>query len=187
MEELDRSVVVVEPEVAENLGFIARLCKNFGYSLRVVNPCFNLSEARSTAANAQDVLRDTKIFGSVSNALDGLNYVIGTKHGRGRKLSGFTGRRDSSVMIGRESSGLSNEELGMCDTVVHIDTPGYSSLNQSHATGIMLYGLRDPDSPGISSGQKEKLKSITSETVYQAILNGNPSRDEVGRIIRDLK
>ncbi len=182
-----RNIVLVEPEKPENTGFIARLAYNYDYTLRVVNPDFNLSEARKTAKNAQEILRNAKIFDEVEEAVEDLEYVVGTKPGRGRKLSGFPARRNTSVMIGRESSGLSNNELELCDAVVHIHTPGYQSLNQSHAAAILLYGLRNPDKPGITGKQKEKLKEVASETVYETLVNANPSKDKVGRIIGDLK
>ncbi len=47
-----RAVILVEPEKPENTGFIARLCENFEFELRIVNPQFNLSKARKTANNA---------------------------------------------------------------------------------------------------------------------------------------
>ncbi len=182
-----RTVVLVEPEKPENTGFIARLALNYKYSLRVVNPGFNLSEARKTAKNAQEKLREAKIFGSTEDAVKDLDYVVGTKPGRGRKLSGFPARRNTSVMVGRESSGLSNEELELCDTVVHIHTPGYSSLNQSHAAAILLYGLRNPEGPGPLKKQKEKLKEVAPKTVYRKIIDSNPREEEVGEIIKELK
>jgi len=182
-----RNIVLVEPEKPENTGFIARLAYNYDYNLRVVNPDFNLSEARKTAKNAQEILRNAKIFDKVEDAVEGLEYVVGTKPGRGRKLSGFPARRNTSVMIGRESSGLSNKELQLCDAVVHIHTPGYSSLNQSHAAAILLYGLRSPDEPGLTGKQKDKLEEVAPETVYETLLSANPTEEKVGRIIGELK
>lgn len=182
-----RNIVLVEPENPDNTGFIARLASNYNYELRIVNPGFNLSESRETAKNAQEQLRNAKIFESVEEAVEDLDYVVGTKPGRGRKLSGFPSRRNTSIMIGRESSGLSNAELELCDTVVHIDTPGYSSLNQSHAAAILLYGLRNPEGPGPSKKQKKKLEEVAPETVYETVLQANPEKEKVGKIIGELK
>lgn len=183
----NRTVVVVEPEKPENTGFIARLASNFDYSIRLVNPEFNLSEARKTAANAQEKLRNAEIYGTTEEAVEDLDYIVGTKPGRGRKVSGFPARRNSSIMIGRESSGLTNQELELCDTTVHIHTPGYPSLNQSHAAAIILHSLRDPDRPGPAEGQKQKIRELTSEKVYEAIISSNPTREKAGRIISELK
>jgi tRNA C32,U32 (ribose-2'-O)-methylase TrmJ len=65
--------------------------------------------------------------------------VIGTKPGRGEKLREFQKIKDHALVVGRESSGLSNDELDLCDEVVHIETGEYSSLNQSHAAGVLMH------------------------------------------------
>jgi len=50
------TAILVEPEIPENTGFIARLAANFDFSLRVVNPDFNLEEARKTAKKIRESL-----------------------------------------------------------------------------------------------------------------------------------
>ena len=182
--------IIVEPEIPENTGFIARLAANFDFSLRIVNPEFNLEEARKTAKNAQGKLRNAEIFDSVEEAIDDLDYVVGTKPGRGKPLGSFEPRDNTSVMIGREGSGLSNEELDICDAVVHIETSGYESLNQSHAAGILLHrmqGLDSEENQGMTDGQIEKLTQFLPESALEALIGSNPERKEAGRIIGDLK
>lgn len=182
-------VILVEPEIPENTGFIARLAANFGYNLRIVDPEFNLSEARSTASRAQGKLREAEIFDSVSEAVKDLDYVVGTKPGRGRGMTEMSPRRDISVMIGRESSGLTGDELEMCDGVVHISTGGYESINQSHAAAILLHHFRDEGeaAESVSQGQKKVLEKELPAKVVEKIVEANPSRDEVNSIIGDLK
>lgn len=180
-------IVLVEPEIPENTGSIARLAANFGYDLRIVNPGFNLSESRKTAKNCQDKLREAKIFETVEESVRDLNYVVGTKPGRGRKLNGFQPRGGTSVMIGRESNGLKKEELELCDTVLHIDTGDYSSINQSHATAIFLHYLQDKQEGNtVSNSQKQILSEKLTDEVYQAVLDGNPSEQQVGRMLSEL-
>ncbi|MFB6115303.1 MAG: RNA methyltransferase [Candidatus Nanohalobium sp.] len=182
------AIVLVEPEIPENTGFIARLADNYGAELRVVNPGFQLEEARKTATNAQQKLRDTKIYSTVDAAVEGLDQVVGTKPGRGLPVKGFEPRENTSVMIGRESSGLSNEELGKCDAVVHIDVPGYSSLNQSHATAILLHELSSSSSRSLKEDQKKTLESFVGEgKVEELILRGSPTRKEFDRLMGELK
>lgn len=184
------TAIIVEPEIPENTGFIARLAANFDFSLRIVNPEFNLEEARKTAKNAQGKLRNAEIFDSVEEAIDDLDYVVGTKPGRGKPLGSFEPKRNTSVMIGRESSGLSNEELELCDSIVYIETSGYESLNQSHAAGILLHRLQDRDDEedqGMTNGQIEKLGQFLPDSALDALISSNPERKEVGRIIGDMK
>lgn len=182
-----KTAVLVEPEIPENTGFIARLAANFYFQLRIVNPEFNLSEARKTAKNAQEKLREAEIYDSVEGAVDDLDFVVGTKPGRGQKLHRFTPRDNTSVMIGRESSGLSNEELDLCDAVVEIETSGHDSINQSHAAAILFHRFNQSESSGISQGQKNKLEEVAPPEVFEAVLDSNPSSQEAGRIIGELK
>lgn len=184
------TAILVEPEIPENTGFIARLAANFDFSLRLVNPDFNLEEARKTAKNAQKKLREARIFDSVEEAVEDLDYVVGTKPGRGKSLEEFEPSENTSVMIGRESSGLSNRELELCDAVVYIQTSGYNSLNQSHAAGILFYKLQSLENDGgkgMTQGQIKKLGELLPESALEAVISSNPGRKEAGRIIGDLK
>jgi TrmH family RNA methyltransferase len=184
-----RAAVIVEPEIPENTGFIVRLADNFDFELRLVNPEFNLEEAKDTASRAQEKLREARIYDSVEKAVEDLEYVVGTKSGRGNKLGGFQPRENTSLMIGRESSGLTNEELGLCDAVVHIETGEYESINQSHAAAILMHHFYiGSESEGISSKQKQFLeKTIQTTILKDLVLRANPSRGELDRLIGQIK
>lgn len=181
-------IVLVEPEVPENTGFTARLADNYQAELRLVNPDFNLEEAKKTASNAQQKLRETEIFDEVEKAVEDLDQVVGTKPGKGIPVEKFEPRKNTSIMIGRESSGLTNEELELCDAVVHIDTPGYSSLNQSHATAIILHRFSESETEAITNEQREVLKeTLRSEKMIEIVMRASPRKDEFDRIIGELK
>lgn len=182
-----RAIVVVEPEIPENTGFIARTAANFGFNLRIVDPGFNISDARGTAKNAQEKLRSAEIFETVEEAVEDLDYVVGTKPGRGNSLYEFEPKENTSVMIGRESSGLSNDELDLCDAVVHIPTSSHSSLNQSHATAVIASYFDRAEKPGVPDGMKQKINELAPEKVADSILASNPSRGEAGEIISELR
>lgn len=181
-----RKVVVVEPEKPGNLGFIARLCANFDFGLRVVKPDFNLEKSRKTASRAQEVLRNVEIFETVEDAVEDLGYVVGTKPGRGQSCKDFSFKENTSIMIGRESKGLSNQELGLCDAVVHISTGEYSSLNQSHAAGILLYEAFELEETGLSPGLKNSLEEEFGDELAEVIVEANPSDEKAGRVYRQL-
>ena len=184
-----KKAVIVEPEIPENTGFIARLAANFGFDLRIVNPRFNLEECRETANKAQDKLREAEIFDNVEKAVEDIGYIIGTKPGRGQNLSDFKASQKVSIMLGRESSGLSNEELDLCDATVHLDTSNYSSVNLSHAAAIFMHSIAstDEDHENISEGAKEKLKQLSGNKTAEAVIGSNPSPSELNRIIGELK
>lgn len=182
-----RKLVLVEPEIPENTGSIARLAANFYFELRIVNPQFNLSEARKTAKNAQNKLRDARIYENVEDAVEDLDYVVGTKPGRGQKLHEFESHENTSVMIGRESSGLSNKELELCDAVVEIQTSEMSSINQSHAAGIIMAKFNETNSKGLAKGMKQKIMSLAPENIAEAVIKSSPSEVEAGAIIQELR
>lgn len=183
-----KEAILVEPEIPENTGFVARLAENFDYTLRIVSPEFNLRECRETANKAQQKLRDAKIFDSVEEAVEDLDFVVGTKPGRGVKLGDFQPRDNTSVMLGRESSGLSNAELGLCDAVVHIETGSYSSLNLSHAVAVVFHSMSSrSDSKGAEREVVQKLEELAGEKTAEAVLAANPSRPELNKIIGELK
>lgn len=182
-----KAAVIVEPEIPENTGFIARLAANFDFEIRLVNPGFNLKEARETASGAQDRLREARIYESVEGAISDLDFVIGTKPGKGRELESFPARSGASVMIGRESSGLTNEELGKCDAVVHIEAEDYESLNQSHATAILAHHLTDTQGEIVEESQKQALdRFIDSDKLLELVMRSGPSRSEIDQVLGEL-
>lgn len=184
-----RAVVLVEPEIPENTGFIARLCANFNYELRLVNPEFNLEEARKTASKAQDTLRKAKIYDEVEASINDLEFIVGTKPGKGESVNEFTPREDSSLMIGRESSGLTNKELEACDAVVHIETEGYSSLNQSHAAAVLMHSFSTRSKQEASASKEFQVleEFIQIPLLKQLLKQANPSEDELNSLIGQMK
>jgi len=115
-----------------------------------------------------------------------LDYVVGTKPGRGQSLYEFEPRENSSVMIGRESSRLSNEELELCDAVVHIPTGGHSSLNQSHATAVVASRFSRGEEDGMNPKQRRKIEELAPEKIADAVMRSNPSKKQAGEIISEL-
>lgn len=184
-----RTLVLIEPEIPENTGFIARLCENFDFDLRIVNPGFNLEEASKTASSAQRKLKTAEIYESITEAVKDLDYVVGTKPGKGVSLQDFQPRENTSVMIGRESSGLSNEELKHCDAVIHIQTGEYSSLNQSHAAGIFMHSVfSGSEKKGMKLKQKKVLDKFLQEPkLRELVMRSNPTEKELNHLIGQLK
>lgn len=186
---MPRSIVLVEPQIPENTGFIARLCSNYNYNLRLVNPEFNLSECRDTAVSAQDVIEKAEIFQSFEEGISDLDFVVGTKPKRGIAVEEFQPRENTSIVLGREDSGLSNEELDMCDAVVHLNVPGYSSLNLSHAAGILMHSFtRRKEWEGLKEGQTNYLKELVGDNIISDILlRGSPTGKEFERLVGEIK
>lgn len=152
-------MVLVEPEHEGNIGSIARLMKNFGLSeLWLVNPKVRIGEeAMAFASHAQDIIRSAITVDSLDEALRGVNCVVGTTsilamcssnivrtaitpEEFGCTSQAVEGR--VALLLGRESTGFSNEELAKCDIVVTIpSSPAYRTLNVASASAIIFYEL----------------------------------------------
>ena len=158
---LDVRVVLVEPLYQGNVGSVARVMKNFGFSdLVLVNPCKLEGEARAMSSHARDVLENALITGSLAKAIEDANLVIGTTGITGLKqdehlrlpayepreikdkLKGMGGT--VALLFGREDNGLTNDELKTCDMILSVPASNeYPIMNLSHAAAIVLYELSD--------------------------------------------
>ena len=180
-------VILVEPEIPENTGFTARLAANFNADIRIVNPEFNLSEARKTASSCQEKLRNAEIYETLEEAIKDLDFVVGTKPGKGIELEKFTPRKNTSLVVGRESSGLSNEELEKCDAVVHIETGEYSSINQSHAAAILMHSVNTRKEEKTEIKQLKALENELGEKTIELLKRASPTKEELNAVIGDIK
>lgn len=154
-------VVVVGVEGEANLGFIVRLCRNFNVDeLALVKPLVNpwSEEVRRFAANGIKFIDEgkIKIYNMLENALENIGIsactssIIDIDSGdilrKAVDLEDFvaiaSGYKSIAVVFGRESVGLTREEISKCNLLVHISAnPEYPVLNLSHAVGIILYRL----------------------------------------------
>lgn len=148
-------VILVEPKREENIGAVARVMKNFGFSeLYLVRPRKLGRKAFVVASHAADVLERCDIASTLEEALSGSDVAVGTTAKLAtterRHLRNFLTPKELknvcvgkvSIIFGREDIGLLNEELKLCDVVVHIPTDKrYSVMNVSHAAAVILYEL----------------------------------------------
>ena len=158
-EETEINVVLVSPLYPLNIGAVARLCKIFQVKhLILVNPqCDYLSEeARKASTHGVDYLEKAIVVDSFDEVHDYCDVLaaFSSRDATARnlvrtpwgiedfsiKLSQIKGR--IGLVFGKESDGLSNEEILSCDFMVTIpiNSP-YNVLNLSHAVGIALYEI----------------------------------------------
>ncbi len=157
---MDVRVILVEPKLAENIGAVARVLKNFGFGeLYLVQPPALVEQAFWVASHAGDVLRASTAVSSLDEALAGSNLVVGTTAKTGiavnrhlrkpifspRELAAKVATDERGVLallFGPEDTGLLNEALLHCDLLVSIPaSAAYPVLNLSHAVAIVLYEL----------------------------------------------
>jgi TrmH family RNA methyltransferase len=154
----DAQIILVEPKTEGNIGAVARIMKNFGFTqMGLVKPCEIGDVAFKRAMHAGDVLETRKEFDTLESCLKNVDYIVGTsgiesvsdrKYLRknitpkefvalNNDINGKVG-----ILFGREDFGLYNSELERCDTVITIPShPEYPILNLSHSVGIVLYEL----------------------------------------------
>ncbi len=179
-------IVLVEPTHPGNIGSVARAMKTMGLSnLVLVNPKkFPHYEASKLAAGAESVLDDAVVVENVEQAVADCTLVLGTSV-RDREVSWptknprqtaefvfehsqrFDGAQ-TAILFGRESSGLTNDELALCQTQIRIDAnPQYSSLNLASAVQIIAYELRmralESCQLSGSESNKEQVNSATND------------------------
>ena len=151
-------IVLVNTSHPGNIGAAARAIKNMGLSrLYLVDPKEHPTfESFSRAAGADDVLGNAVITDSLAEALKGCVWVAGTSARERmvqwptfepRECAGIcrdkSKQGDVAIVFGRERTGLTNEELEMCNALVHIPTNAeYSSLNVAAAVQVLCYEVR---------------------------------------------
>ena len=152
------SVVLVRPSISGNIGAIARSMANFGtFNLILVDPkCVIDDEARNRAKHAQIILNSALRVNSLQDILKthgsliATTGILGSDYNISRiplmpeelaiKLSSINGK--IALVFGPEDTGLSNDELELCDMTVNIPTNNnYPVMNLSHAVTIILYEI----------------------------------------------
>ncbi len=148
-------VILVRPQLGENIGKAARAMRNFGITeLRLVAPRDGWPNpaAGPAAAGADDVLAGARVFASLADAIADCALVFATT-ARRRDLpkpcfdpeETIAQIRDASparagILFGPERSGLDNDDVALADAVVTIPTdPAFSSLNLAQAVLVLAY------------------------------------------------
>jgi len=152
-------ILLLEPRKQENIGSIARVMKNFSFNkLILINPkCKVGLTAYKVAKHGKDVLKVAKIvditYFKKLDYLIGTTAILGTDYNIPRnpidpeqlasKIKKIINKKIKiGLLIGREGSGLNNEEINLCDILVTIPASKiYPTLNVSHATTILLYEI----------------------------------------------
>lgn len=151
------AVILVEPQMAENIGMAARAMANFGLSeMRLVSPRGGWPKkgARAAASGAVHILEEAKLFGTVREAIADLHFVLATtarERGQMKRVfapedgmretqrRGLAGER-VGILFGRERTGLENDEVSFADAVITFPVdPRFSSVNLAQAVLLVGY------------------------------------------------
>ena len=150
-------VVLVEPQLGENIGAAARVMANFGLSrLRLVAPRQGWPNPKASmmAAGADRVLDAAQLFDTATAAIADCAFVLATTaraHDQAKPVVGpeaaarelaprVANGETVAIMFGRERIGLLNEEVALADRIVTFPVnPAFASLNLAQAVAIMGY------------------------------------------------
>lgn len=151
------SVLLMEPQLADNIGMVARACGNFGLDdLRLINPRdgWPNEKARVAASGANYIIDDARAYDSLEESIGDLNFVVATtarqrdlrkpvmspeqaiaemrvRIGRGERCG---------ILFGRERNGLETSEVANADALVMIPVNSrFASLNLAQAVLLMGY------------------------------------------------
>ena len=189
--------ILVAPAVAGNIGAAARAIKTMGFKhLVLISPkADHLSnEAKMLAHGSHDILENVIIYNSLEQALANVDFSIGTTaKNRTSKQDYYTSNQIRSLLeekasmtkrvalvFGREESGLTNQELQICDIASSIPLQTkFPSLNLGQAVMLYAYELDKTDHEIASHKNDDNkvavLKDKTKRLLQYLEIDANPT------------
>ncbi|MEP3246092.1 MAG: RNA methyltransferase [Sneathiella sp.] len=151
------AIILVEPQMGENIGAAARAMLNFGLTdLRLVKPRDGWPNERAVAmaSRADIVLDKTRVFDSVEEAIadlqkvyaatarprDMIKKVVTPKAAATELRQAIGSDQPCGVLFGKESWGLSSDDVTLADTIITVPlNPDFSSINLAQAVLLVGY------------------------------------------------
>jgi tRNA/rRNA methyltransferase/tRNA (cytidine32/uridine32-2'-O)-methyltransferase len=211
----DIIIILSRPEEPGNIGAVCRAMKNMGLSrLRIAGPsradlAGEEGQIRARAVHAKDIWEEAAFFPTLPEAAADCVLQAGAtrRRGQGRKnvtmdpreLAEWLRERPgpAALVFGNERTGLDDQELALCNIASHIHvSPGFPSLNLSHAVQIYAYELfRTLDFPKhpvkgawvpLSRVETEALTASIGANLESLGFYQHPGREEQTEFIRDF-
>jgi len=154
------AILLVQPQLSENIGTAARAMANFGLTdLRLVKPRdgWPSDKARSSASGADHVIDRVRVYETLAEAIADLTFVYATTARMREVAKRVVGPHEAAAasfariasgnavgfLFGRERTGLNNEEVSLADEILTLPVdPNFSSLNIAQAVLIVAYEWR---------------------------------------------
>lgn len=154
-------IILVNPQLGENIGFVARTMSNFGFTeLRIVNPRdgWPNKSAIATAVKAVNIIESAKIYDSFKESVADLEFLyaasarsrdfnkeyINSKNLKSDIETSNIRSNKIGILFGAEKSGLDNETISYADKILYIPTNTDSpSINIAISAGVICYELSD--------------------------------------------
>jgi tRNA/rRNA methyltransferase len=150
-------IVLVEPQLGENIGAAARVMANFALKrLRLVKPRdgWPSLHARRAASGADRILDEAQLYDTVEAAIADCTLVLATTaraHDQAKPVISpdaaaallaphVVAGENVAVLFGRERYGLENDEVALADRIVTFPVnPAFASLNLAQAVAVVAY------------------------------------------------
>lgn len=150
-------VILFEPREPGNIGSVARVVKGMGLSqLYLVNPVpfQDVDAAWYMAHGAKDILENCHVVPELKDALDGIQYLVGTTHRRrdvrlpqpvpardaAQTIATISQDKQVALLFGREDFGLSTDQMSLCQLTASVPMATKNpSLNLAQAVQIFAY------------------------------------------------
>ena len=173
------AIILVRPQMGENIGATARAMKNFGlHDLRLVAPRDGWPNERAVAmaSHAYDIIDAATLYNTLDDALhDCHRAYAATARPRELSLSCYTPHQaaqdvasysQTAYVFGPENNGLSNEDIASCHGIITIPTDNYSSLNLAQSVVILGYELF-----GRTADASSSIKNVASHAEIDALFS----------------
>jgi len=186
-------VVLVNPQLGENIGAACRCMLNFGLTeLRLVAPRDGWPNpaAEPMAAGAMTVLENAKVFGTTGEAIADLKFVLAATARRRELEIPVIGTSDvgptlrayanegtaTGILFGPEKAGLKNTDVVLADAILTYPVnPAFQSLNLAQAVNIFAYIWASAKDGG------------TPPELFQKEISGVADRDNLVRMFQHLE
>ena len=186
-------VLLMEPQLADNIGMVARAMGNFGLDeLRLIDPRdgWPNERARVAAAGANYVIDDAVAINSLEEAMGDLHWVCATtarqrdlakpvltpEQAMGELLERIRRGERCGILFGRERNGLETDEVANCDAIVMVPVnPAFASLNLAQAVLLMGYEWLK----GSGRGTLGRVTTYEEEVAAGLRLKGSVPADKV--------
>lgn len=175
------AIILVEPQLGENIGAAARAMANFGLSdLRLVAPRdgWPNDAARASAALAAGIVDRAAVFPDMGAAIADLHYLAATTARsrflvkpviapntaavvmREREAAGY----HCGILFGKERSGLENSDIALADVIVTAPVdPAFASLNLAQSVLLFAYEWRKLSDPSSLGRQLPDTPTVAGE------------------------
>ena len=194
MKKINSTIILVRPQLYENIGMAARAMDNFGLSkLSIVSPRdgWPSKKAESSAKHANKIINKAKVYDHLEDAVSNFDLVIATSNRKRfltkkkydsfntlqKKIRDF---KNTAILFGPENSGLSNQDIRLANFLFTIPTyKTNKSLNLSHAVSLMSYELFQANNSSIkniSTSNKDKISKSELSNFIKFLVKDLDSR-----------